>query len=266
MRKIALFFLFLTLWFGSSCSSIYQVYVVAENTDLTYTPLDGFVKDFDSVKVYFSFAGDNMPLRITIDNQSSKALHLDWNKTAFILDGFLLSVVNPDSRTDITAVYTEFWDGETSVSMRVSRNSELPMKFIPPKTKYQFRVRKFVEFAPDFAQIDRIPTLYDKQNHPQSSAIDQTIFRVLEDEYPDIRVIMHMQFSDMPEKVLQVDEFFYMTRQYKVKMDSQDRQGVLYADRGFYTYSEPSQTGTVFGIMGLFAGTMLLVVALTSMP
>lgn len=249
----------------SSCSTTYHTYVVVEQPDLDYTPTKGFLYEKDSVKFSFSFAGHRMPLNITIDNQSNQAYQLDWNKTAFVVNGFLLSVVNPDSHQDITSLYQDSWDGEMFVRIQVSRSAELPMKFIPPKTKYSFHVRSMVEFEPSPEQIQNIPELKDVTMHPTSGVLNPMIYKNLENEYANLRVLLHLQNANQPEKKLPIDQTFFMTQQYKIDASEGLLGTTRYADRGYFIQTNDDDAdGSAIGVLALLTGTLLFVIAFVS--
>jgi hypothetical protein len=252
----------------SSCSTTYHAYVVAENPDLAYSSTQGFLYEKDSVKIYFSFAGHRMPLHITIDNQSSQALHLDWNKTAFIVNGYLLSVVNPDSHQDITSLYQDTWDGEMFIRVQVSSSSELPLKFIPPRTKYSFHTRSFPEFEPSEAQIQNMPELKDVTSHPKSSVLDPLIYSRLEDDYANVRVVLHLQHANQPAKTIPVDQTFFMTQQYKVDAYHNQYNVKRYPDRGYFIFdnSQESDGFAAAGIVTILAVLLILLVVAADAP
>lgn len=265
--KSSFVFLAICCLLFSSCSTTYHTYVVVEQPDLDYTPTKGFLYEKDSVKFSFSFAGHRMPLNITIDNQSNQAYHLDWNKTAFVVNGFLLSVVNPDSHQDITSLYQDSWDGEMFVRVQVSRSAELPMKFIPPKTKYSFHVRSMVEFEPNPEQLQNIPELKDATMHPTSGVLNPTIYKNLENEYANLRVLMHLQNANQPEKKLPIDQIFFMTQQYKIDASEGLLGTTRYADRGYFIdYDSSANPGGVASALGIFGGLLLFIIALTGEP
>ncbi len=267
MKSLYPILLFTGLLF-SSCSTAYHTYVVAENPDLAYSTTKGFLYEKDSVSVYFTFAGHRMPLNVTVVNESNQAIHLDWNKTSFVVNGYLLPVVNPDSHQDITSLFFESWDGYEFVSLQVSQNSSLPMRYIPPRTKYSFHVRSFPEFEPNPDQIWDVPTLEDGKPHPTSSAIDPTIYKRLEDEYGFVRVILHIQNAERPEIKIPVDQTFFMTQQYKVEV-SDGRHGITkYADRGYFIHDDSSESDgmAVASVMTILSGLLLFLIVAADAP
>lgn len=264
MKKRYIFYLLLACSLFS-CSSAYHAYVVAENPELDYNPKDGFIQDFDSVKIFYTFKGMNMPLYITIDNQSKKSLFIDWNKSAFVVNGNLHSVVNPDSHTDITSNFNQVWDGESYYSVQITKKGELPIKFIPAKTKYTFLVRSFFEWAPTINQLENMPELDHTSIHPTTPVLSPTIFQESMANYPSVRAILKVQFGEQAEKVLDIDQTFYMTQQYKVSAEQGTHGTMRYADRGYYIYSDAPNAGSaVGGVLGLAGGLLLLLVIVSN--
>lgn len=252
----------LLLLITSSCASSYHAYVVAENPNLDFTQNEGFILNYDSVKVKFSFSGENMPLRIMVDNQSQKGLFIDWNKSALIFDGFLLSIVNPDSQEDMTAINVEVWDGDVNIQIPVARTSELPKRYIPPKSKYAFKMRSFHELRPTDQQLASMRELLDGSMHPTAGSLDNKIYKDYQSEYPELRVVLDLYAADNPEKSYRLDQIFYMTQQYKVEAQDNSFGTMTYADRGYFIFEENNTNGGVAAAMLTTLSSLLFLLML----
>lgn len=253
MKTITLYAVLLLLLALNSCSTIHHTYVVVECPDLEKTNQRGFVDDYDSIKVYYSFQGRNMPLVITIENNCSQGVLIDWSRTAFIVDGVLHSVVNPNSKQDITSTTNAFWDGETYVVSETIRSGELQKKYVPSNTKFIFLVRHFREWAPASREaILNTRKLEYMDQLPTEELIKKNVYHAEKIDYPQLKVMLPIYFEHQESKKIQMENTFFVTQQYRLKrnQDNQFNRQFAYADRGYFLNELPDP-GSSF-VAGLF--------------
>lgn len=255
MKKLYFSILSLAV-FLSSCSTAYHTYLVAESPDLMADMYVGFVDDLDSVKVTFMFTGRPMNFLITIENKSNRALYLDWNKTAFIIDGQLRSVANPLDLTDITSTHVVYVSDDIVRVDQTASGLQLPLKFIPAHSKFTFKVRSFRDWAPDVETRNKLP----KQDlHPQSRGEAGHVYVESKENLPRVRSVLTLHFENNDKQAFTVDRTFVMIKQYKIKARRDANPNNPRMDRGYYVHYESN--GAAAGIGMAAVSAIILVIA-----
>jgi hypothetical protein len=242
----------------SSCSTTYHSYLVAESPDLKADMYVGFVEDLDSVKVTYMFTGRPLNFLITIENKSNRALYLDWNKTAFIVDGNLRSVANPLDLSDITSTHAVYFFNDGVQINQTASGLQLPLKFIPSNSKFTFRVRSFREWAPD---IETRKKMRKQDLHPESRGDGGNVYVESQKDSPTLRAVLTMHFENNEKQAFAVDHSFIMTNQYKIKARRDANPNNPRMDRGYFVHIESNAAGPMLGMVAVF----LLVVSIAAM-
>lgn len=240
----------------SSCYTSYHTYLVAESPELKSDMYAGFVDDYDSVRVTFMFVGRPMNFLITVENLTNKPLYLDWNKTAFVVDGQLRTVSNPIDLVDITRTHTSYWDGDMVVIAQTTEARELPLKFIPSHTKFTFKVRSFSEWAPDITVREKMPKT---KLHPEKRGDEGRLYLEPEKNLPSVRAVLSMHFENNRHASLSVDRSFYMTKQYKIKTNWDTNPKQPRRDRGYYVHRQSNGAVAGIGMAIVFGVVMVLI-------
>jgi len=255
MKNLYFFLAFIPLYF-TSCSTAYHTYLVAESPDLKSDMYVGFVEDLDSVKVTYMFTGRPMNFLITIENKSNRALYLDWNKTAFIIDGQLRSVANPLDLNDITSTHVVYVLDDIVRVDQTASGLQLPLKFIPSHSKFTFSVRSFREWAPDIEARNKLP----KQDlHPQSRGEADNLYVESKENLPRVRSVLTMHFENNEKQTFTVDRTFVMTKQYKIKARRDANPNNPRMDRGYYVHYESNGAAAGIGMAAVFAIVIVIV-------
>lgn len=123
----------------ASCKS-YMVSTVSS----TNTPRDEQSGDFnlvnDTVSVKYSFAGENMPLKVEVYNKVNEPLYVNWERSALVIGDKAYSFVDDNIQitgsTSSTSYNYRNWGvtdsfGDLSATAKVSKNET----FIPPNSK-----------------------------------------------------------------------------------------------------------------------------------
>jgi hypothetical protein len=235
--------------------------VVVESAELKMNQDRIFVDDYDSVKVYFSFGGPNLPLVMTVENKTKSGIFIDWERTAFLVDGYLHSVVNPNSKIDITSSTNIQYIGDDFMRTEVSmRSSDLAKKYIPPNTRFQFKVRDFYEFAPQNEEAARqISLIASEDKIPMSSLIQPNVYSDYLGKYSNIKVMMPITFEYQEDKNIQLNRTFYVTQQYRVRghhYDQLAQRMIPLGDRGYFPVVVLNREASTFvGI--LYVGSLI---------
>ncbi|NDV70191.1 hypothetical protein [Dysgonomonas sp. 25] len=146
MKK--LLFLLLSVSLFSSCSSTYYLSTLRTvNPEVGQSEKGDFLIENDSLRITYSFNGENAPIQITIFNKSSLPLYVDWQRSALIIDDTAISYSGKTMKIDggvqgssysNSYQYNRHWGenyGEYQGSIR--GNVEIPqtVSFIPPNAK-----------------------------------------------------------------------------------------------------------------------------------
>lgn len=129
----------------SSCSSTYFLTTVnTENTQTKKIENGDFLVENDSLWITYSFNGENAPITITVSNKLDKMLHIDWQKSAIVLNDEAFSYVGGKiefkGKTTGTGLSYDSWlwsdqyqfyQGKTEGSFKLPSN----MTSIPPKSR-----------------------------------------------------------------------------------------------------------------------------------
>lgn len=83
MKKLYLFYALGVSLLFFSCS-VYQLNTISSNT-AEWNEKDGsFVQENDSLKIIYSFAGENAPVSIEIHNKLNEPVTVDWQRSALV--------------------------------------------------------------------------------------------------------------------------------------------------------------------------------------
>lgn len=177
-----------------SCST-YQVNVLSSTNTTKDDKTGVFNFENDSVKITYSFSGNNAPVSIQVFNKLDKPLYVDWQRSAAIIGDDAVSY--QPNRVNISGNYDgqtyswqnrprSFLNNYSSTSGTVSAVADLPKNttFLPPHSQISnvpivltkdrfhlpdsgFRKEKINLFTGDFATRTEIQTAdFIKDNSP----------------------------------------------------------------------------------------------------
>jgi len=119
----------------TSCQT-YQYISVDSNTarrDGNYQ----FYYENDTLLLQYSFSGYNGPVQVTIHNKTDRPLHVDWKKSALIIQGNALSYYTSTQQLNGTTNGTQYRTG-TTISHSGTITGEIRgqegVDFIPPRS------------------------------------------------------------------------------------------------------------------------------------
>lgn len=157
MKKIVA--LLLTLFFITSCSTNYHVFV----TDSTNTKLDKdefFTFENDTIVVKYNFQSEYGIMSFAIFNKINKPLYLDWKKSSLVLNGKKLTYwreAEISTSSSTIKQYTYKGDQQENIlakSIGVSLAADYSEKperitFLPPRS-YMFKVFYYLQPQEDY--------------------------------------------------------------------------------------------------------------------
>lgn len=205
----------------TSCSSYYYSVISSPDKGGERDRRRDFIQETDSVKIAYSFNGEDAPVSITIYNKMDEPLLVDWTRSALIIDDAATSYY--DAKATVqgeTAGESYRWNGRWSDSYGVFAGEfTLPkgVDFIPPKSKVEKTPLKLSNFP-----FDRIPAdEYRKNEYPVSNG-GTTLLRIKdftpEDTPLAFRSYLTLYTADKegkPDKVSTFERSFYVSKLLK---------------------------------------------------
>lgn len=205
----------------TSCSSYYYSVMSASDGLGERDRNRDFVQETDSVRIAYSFNGENAPVSITIYNKLNEPLFVDWTRSALIIDDVATSYY--DEKAAIqgeTQSETYRWNGrwgESRGSFAGALTLPKGVSFIPPQSKVEKTPLKLANFP-----FDKIPEeAYRKTEFPTSGSGTE-LFRVkdftVEDTPLAFRSYLSLYTADKegkPEKWISFERSFYVSKLIK---------------------------------------------------
>ncbi len=120
----------------SSCST-YQMNTLSSTNTVHNEQTGEFKLENDSVKILYSFAGENVPIRINIYNKLNEPIYADWERSAFVMDKKSTSYANGVLQVNGSISSTSIGRGIRYSDGNISAQVTLPQNvtFIPPHSQ-----------------------------------------------------------------------------------------------------------------------------------
>ena len=154
MKKLLMILGVLMLF--SSCSTYYYSTLSSSEGVAEKDDFGDFVYENDSVKVVYSFFGYNLPIHITVINNSDQPLYVDWQRSALIIDDVATNYKQNKLTFDgnISANTLNYNRNFSSTDGSFNGSISLPdgVSFIPPKSRTDHTPMTLGDFS-----FDRIP-------------------------------------------------------------------------------------------------------------
>ena len=127
----------------SACSTYQMNTVSSTNTSLD-EKAGGFKFENDSLKITYAFAGQDMPIHVTIYNKLNEPVYVDWKRSALISDNQSYSYADEAVQINGDISGTSVGRGITYSSASVNAQATLPQNvvFVPPHTQVTKNVSK----------------------------------------------------------------------------------------------------------------------------
>jgi len=163
MNKNVCFLLFLIIGL-SSCSSYYYSILDSDDWEGYKNRQGDFVQENDSVRISYSFSGEDAPVYIAVYNKTDVPLFVDWTRSGIIIDDVATSYHSGTATIQGSTESSSYggsyqWNERNSSSSGESRGTfsgefSLPagISFIPPKSKVENHPLTLANFP-----FDKIP-------------------------------------------------------------------------------------------------------------
>lgn len=147
----------------SSCST-YQMNVLSSINTVHNERTGEFKLENDSVKITYSFAGENVPIRINIYNKLNEPIYADWERSAFVMNkkstSYADGVLQVDGTVSSTSIGRGIHYSDGSINAQVTLPQNLT--FIPPHAQISKTITNV-----DGREFQYIPdTLFTKSKLP----------------------------------------------------------------------------------------------------
>lgn len=134
----ALFNFFILVFATSALTSCSKYYInTIESVNILKDKKTGVFKyENDSIKLTYSFFGENAPIQIAVQNKMAIPLYIDWSKSALILNDKAVSYSG--NKVSIAGTFSadsySFYRGSRSSDGSINASADLPegVTFIPP--------------------------------------------------------------------------------------------------------------------------------------
>lgn len=166
MKKLYLFYAFGLSMLFFSCS-VYQLNTISSNT-ARWNETDGsFIQENDSLRIIYSFAGQNAPVSIEIHNKLNEPVTVDWQRSALVYNDSAISYAGNKAyiKGDINGSSYDWARNFSTTSANLSGSVTLPqyVDFIPPKSfirrvPLELTNAFFENFADSFYRKIKVPS------------------------------------------------------------------------------------------------------------
>jgi hypothetical protein len=127
---------FFTLVLISILSSCQQYQYITLESDIFHNELQNFAWENDTLKIQYSFSGQNCPLKIQIENKLKQPIFIDWSKSAVIYeDGSSFPLWDNNSYVNTVSTGAGLNVGNIAISETQTNgtiNRPPQIAFIPP--------------------------------------------------------------------------------------------------------------------------------------
>lgn len=167
----------------SACST-YQMNTVRSTNTLLDEKGGGFKFENDSLRITYTFTGQDMPIHVVIYNKLNEPVYVDWKRSALIADNQSYSYADDVVQINGDVSGVSVGRGVTYSSGSVNAQATVPQNvaFVPPHTQITKNISKFNKeklryIAPDSFVKTKIPgyglgeenvkiAKFDKDNSP----------------------------------------------------------------------------------------------------
>lgn len=150
----------------SSCST-YQMNTLSSTNTIHDEKTGTFKLENDSVKIVYSFAGQNGPIHVNIYNKLNEPVYVDWERSAFINDDNSYSYADEPIQVNGEISGTSIGRGVSYSNASIDAHVILPknVAFLPPhsqvtKTMTKINSRSFQYIADSLFTKTKLPSGY----------------------------------------------------------------------------------------------------------
>jgi hypothetical protein len=253
--------LLLLLCIGStfaSCTS-YR-YMKVNAPDMARTEQNGFITEKDSLQISYNFFGSNGPVQMEIHNKTDKAVMLDMNRSALVVNNKATTFHSGDISLNGTSSgssldLTRNWSVERG-SFSATGTQQPNALFIPARSFVTFTplnlTNEFTDTIPKsrfqktslaFATGGTAPAVYANFSQDQSPMVFSTYLTFVT--------------SDMERKEYTLRHNFYVAEVIKTSFrpDNLEYSSLYNGDKFYISRTRGAGAATVIALTGLAAGT-----------
>lgn len=171
----------------------------------------------DSIKVSFSFEGENIPIEVKIDNKSGKTIYVDWQRSSVVVNGqrFSAFVNHAATYSKSVSVTREWWSNTLLTETRTSGLIAFPESRSEfPNNSY---IIKYIGSVGDFGDFQNKPIPNDFITTNKGKVI--TYLEVFDESNSSLNLWINLKLSYSPEftDVFNYEEFFYVSKLAEIK-------------------------------------------------
>jgi hypothetical protein len=168
--------------FLSSCMK-YQYATLS--SDLPENHVSEFVHESDSVKISYSFDGENCPVRISIENKLDVPLYIDWKRSAVIFkdqsysywkDKAILNATSNGSEIQWTPIVST---SNATISGDITRDEAV--SFIPPRA---LKHASMLKLTPKFLDLPEASDAYRSKIATEQGPVASTEYKYSQGDSP----------------------------------------------------------------------------------
>ncbi len=255
----------------TGCSSYYYAVLSSNDSGGDRDERRDFVQETDTVRIAYSFNGEDAPVSICIYNKLDKPLFVDWTRSALIIDEVATpyedgkAVIEGETLSSSYATTQQtdrrYSDTYASGRERFPAQVTLPagVSFLPPKTKIEKSPLRLADFP-----FDKIPNdAYRKQSFAavDGSSVTMRVKEFTEEDSPlYFRTYLTLYTDAAPggqPQVMTFERSFYVSKLFKAGNVSPSSFSRDQQEAGDFFYVHKVKGANA----GIIAGTIAIGVA-----
>lgn len=263
-----------------ACTSYYYSTLSSNDLSGMKNQDNDFVMENDSMRISYSFYGENAPVSITVYNKLSEPLYVDWQRSALIIGDMATSYyqetasIQGQTESDmVSGSYSwrkrsaNIWsnaDGTFSGEIALPKG----VTFIPPKSKVEATPLQLSNF--DFDQVPKEE--YTKMPMAkQNSEVVQVQVRKYTEEDSPLRFRSYLSLYTTPpgekaRKYTAYEQSFYLSELVKAGSLAPKNMKAFQQQSGDFFYVQNTKgkdAGLIVGVIAIGAAGVVLESALT---
>jgi len=267
MKKI-LYILVITLLFSSCVTTHFFSTISTSDIKLKKSESGDFIFENDTIRITYSFHGQNAPVYLNVHNKTNEPLYVDWQRSAIITDNVATSYLKNETTItgDIQGSSYRHDNDYSSISGSFWGSASLPkyVSFIPPQsgikhssiglTQANFNYKTISDNKEIDSRMEKVTKIRKDNTVRSAQTIDFD-----ENESPlKFRSYLSLYMGEKMQPIT-IDVSFYMSNVLKSKGISPSSMANTDFNRGDLFYVEKVNTtgATIAGVAvlgGLIVG------------
>lgn len=259
-------------WGLSACSSYYYSTLRSDDGTGIRDEAGDFVQENDTVRISYSFNGEDAPISITVQNKSEVPLFVDWTRSSLIIDETATSYydtnmpVSGSTESQSVAMGDGYHDSEGSFDGHLSVPKGID--FIPPRSRVERAPLRLSAFT--FDEIPKEAYVVEQMKVASGSTVKVRSKTFTEADSPlRFRSYLTLYAGDLQgtaRKTMVFERQFYVSRLLKTGNVPPDRLEEGQRRSGDLFYVHKKKGGKLGGILmgsiavGATAGAVSVVI------